>query len=289
MTMPALPPPRSLSAPPRAVCLGVALGSRARTMASGELAALLGGALDAGASLLLADAAHERPWRTPIGTLLGKRRDEAVLAGCVGRRGARLSPAAECRRMLRRMGVEHLDLCLLDARSGDLPIEERVGELGELVRAGLVAGIGLYGGEAGELDRAHAEHPLTVTAFDYSLADRRAEAGFLPTARRLGLPVLACRPLAGGALTGRAALTDSVAAIRLRAAQRIAAHEDIGAARLALAWLAARPAELVPVVGCTDPIHLEYDLAALRTRLRPETLAALEAVFPSPVAAGSGP
>lgn len=278
---------RTPAADPGIACLGVALGGRAK-MAAARLATFLDCALDAGARLLVAHPGHGDSCGAPIGALLGKRRDEALVAGCVGRRGRLLSPAAECRRLLRRMGVEHVDLCLLEAE-GAVPIEERVGELGELVRAGLVAGIGLYGGEADLLARAHAEHELAVAAVDYSLADRRAEAGLLPAARGLGLPVLACRALAGGLLAGRGAPADPVAAIRLRAAHRVAAHEDIGTARLALAWLASRPAKLVPVVGCTDPVHLESDLSALRTRLTPETLAALEAIFPGPTAAPGAP
>ena len=269
------------------VRLGVGLDRRARALDPDELAEILEGALDGGARLIvMCDDVHEDGWAEPIGRLLGKRRDETVLGAFVGG-GGRLAPAEECRVLLRRLDVARLDLCLIPAR-GESPIEERVGELGELVREGLVAGLGLYGDEPEPLARAHAEHALSVAAVDYSLADRRAEARFLPAARELGLPVLACRPLAGGVLAGRKPAADPGIAARLRAAEFIAANEDVGTARLALAWLAARAADLVPVVACSDPIHLEYDLAAMRTRLSSETIAALDAVFPGPRPEGNG-
>jgi aryl-alcohol dehydrogenase-like predicted oxidoreductase len=279
-------PPHTAATETGTVCLGVCLGSRARTMTRGALAGFLDCALESGVRLLIGEGARDGAPPAVVGTALGRRRDEAAVVGFVGA-SDRLGPAEQCRAALRRAGLEHLDLCLLDGRPANAPIEECIGELGELVSAGLVAGLGVYGAEPEPLVRAAAEHPLSAAAVDYSLADRRAEAAVLPAAHNLGLPVLACRALANGVLAGRRAPHGPVLAGRLRAAQRIAAHEDLGTARLALAWLASRPGPLVPVVGCTDPIHLEYNLSALRTPLSRETLAALDAVFPAP-STGSG-
>jgi aryl-alcohol dehydrogenase-like predicted oxidoreductase len=172
-----------------------------------ESARLVGHALDAGVALL---DACDLPGRTDVQRVVARavagRRGDALLAlhhrpapgdGPAG------NPVAACEAALRRLGVDQLDLWYLHPDGGEVPVEERVGPLAELVRAGKLRHVGLSGVSGEELLRAHTEHPITALAVEYSLWHREPERELLPLARKLGVGVVAARPLGRGLLTGR--------------------------------------------------------------------------------------
>lgn len=181
----------------------------------------------------------------------------------------------ECENSLRRLGVDQIDLYYVRPTPGK-PIEQIMAAAVQLVRAGKIAHIGLSGVTADLLRQAQAIHPISALVTEYSLL-ARPEDGLLATARELNLAVLACRPLAGGWLTGRpptAARVSYQDQLRLRAAERAAAELDLGLSRLALAWLMAQD-DVIPIPGTCDQVHLEMNLASAAVRLPPESLAQL--------------
>ncbi|MEW9534553.1 aldo/keto reductase [Microbispora sp. NPDC049125] len=214
----------------------------------------------------------------------------------------------ECAASLRSLGVEAIDLYYLPSGGpGAPPIEERVGKLAELVAAGKIRYLGLGGADADELRRAHAVHPVTALAVEYSMWRRDPEWEQLPVARELGVGTVASRPLGQGFLTGKVISTSqlaegdlrlanprfteqslSVNRSLLRAAEEVAAQMDIGVGRLALAWLLARGEDIVATPSTRDRVHLEMNLASLAVRLAPETIECLTDVFPTGAASSGG-
>jgi aryl-alcohol dehydrogenase-like predicted oxidoreductase len=253
-----------------------------------------------------------------IGRAIAKRRGEALIATRGGVRftsGGRVvgvdgSPRhlrQACNASLRRLGVDYVDLYYLDRHRdrGDeqVPVEESVGQLAELVRAGKIRHIGMIAPPARELRHAHAVHPITAISSEYSLCERRAEIEQLPAARDLGMAFVARSPLGGGLLTGHITTTDQNEAEGLhcgdrrcsreslarngnllRAAQEIATHLDLSLSRLALAWLLSRPG-VIPIPSTRNPLHLEMNAAAVSVRLGRGVHKRLTALFP-PAPAG---
>lgn len=271
-------------------------------------------ALDMGIALLdTADHYGGGQVERLIGRAIAKRRDEALIATRGGVRftsGGRVvgvdgSPRhlkQACDASLRRLGVDYVDLYYLDRHRdrGDeqVPVEESIGQLAELARAGKIRQIGMIAPPARELRNAHAVHPITAISGEYSLCERRAEIEQLPAARNLGTAFVACSPLGGGLLTGHMTTTDQNEAegLRcgdrrfpreslarnghlLRAAQEIAAHLDLSLSRLALAWLLSRPG-VIPIPSTRNPLHLEMNAAAVNVRLGRGVCERLAALFP---------
>ncbi|WP_354639901.1 aldo/keto reductase [Kitasatospora camelliae] len=264
-------------------------------------------ALDSGAALL--DAAEPDAGGEVlrlVGRAVAGRRDEAVITAhsrplTAPAADAAATPAAACDRALALLGVDHLDLFYLHPPGSPEPVEETVGAAAALVAAGKVGALGIAGVDAGQLVRAHAVHPLATVAVEYSLLDRGAERDLLPAARRLGLLVTAVRPLAGGLLAGRIAAradlgpgdarladprfsVERLAAVRelLTELQSTASRHDLGAARLALAWLLSRGEDVLPLPGTRDRVHLEMNLSARRIELPAPARETLTALFAPP-------
>jgi aryl-alcohol dehydrogenase-like predicted oxidoreductase len=193
---------------------------------------------------------------------------------------------------LRRLGTDRIDLLYLSRVDPQVPIEESVGGLAELVAAGKVRYIGLGAATADELRRAHAVHPISAVATEYSLWERSIES--LPVSNaltELGVGLIACRPLRQGLLTGRLRTTpgerderatdsgDVRERAELRALEAEAANRDTSPTRLALAWLLSRRPDVVPVPSTRSRIHLEMNAAATGLRLSPAECERLVRIF----------
>ena len=199
---------------------------------------------------------------------------------------------------LSRLGIECIDLLYQHRVDPAVPIEDVVGAMAELVRAGKVRHLGLSEVSAATLRRAHAVHPIAAVQSEYSLWSRDVEAEVLPACRALGIGFVPYSPLGRGFLTGQ--LTSSAAlapddyrhslprfqprAMAANAAlvaelQRLAAPRGATAAQLALAWLLAQGTNIVPIPGARSVAHLEENVAAAQIKLSESELAAIGAAF----------
>ena len=267
-------------------------------------------ALDQGIRLLdAADFTAEGIGHRALAAAVASRRDEAVIAAHVGWNGHdALSEdlAAQCDEVLRRVGIEHVDLVILHGSPGGVPIEDRMGALAALVGVGKALHVGVYGVTVEQLRRAHATYPVAALSVELSLLQHRQLAEGVRAARDLGIGVLACRPLGRGFLTGQILSRDALPygdarradrrfsyegfkayQTPLRRLQEIAAGLDLSTGRLALAWLLSRGEDIVPLPGSTDRVHVEMNVSALGTRLTAETIRQLDGLFPA-FAAGVG-
>jgi aryl-alcohol dehydrogenase-like predicted oxidoreductase len=210
-----------------------------------------------------------------------------------------------CEGSLRRLGVETLDLYYAHRIDPARPIEETVGAMAELVRAGKVRALGLSEVSAQTLRRAAAVHPIAALQSEYSLWARDVEREVLPTCRELGVSFVAFAPLGRGFLTGTVADGATLAADDYRrqlprfqgsaaqhnlalVAQLEAVARELGcsAAQLALAWLIARSPEVIPIPGTRRMRRLEENAAAANIVLDPATRARLDALFAPGAIAG---
>ncbi|MER5650468.1 aldo/keto reductase [Streptosporangium sp. NPDC002524] len=307
------------------VISGIGLGSLALTGVYGRTGAadadrLIRSALDAGVTLLdTAGFYAEGRVESLIGRAIAGRREEVVVAtrGGVRRHGPRGTEEfdgrpdsldRDCEASLRRLRTGRIDLFYLDCQDEHAPVEPSVARLSELVATGKIGHLGLTGGTPQQVRRAHAVHPITALAVEYSLWGRRPAPGLLDTARELGIAVVAARPLGRGFLTGRVGprlgfepgdwrhadprfdpAERHSGTPRLKALEAMAAQLDVGAGRLALSWLLAQDDHVVPVPSTRDPIHLEMNLAASSVELPAETREALSGLFPPPSAGQFSP
>jgi aryl-alcohol dehydrogenase-like predicted oxidoreductase len=206
---------------------------------------------------------------------------------------------------LRRLGTDHVDIYRLGRVDPSVPIEETVGAIAEMVKAGYVRYIGLSEAGAQTLRRAQNIHPLSDLQIEYSLLSRGIEAEILPTARSLGVGITAYGVLSRGLLSGhwspdRALSPDDFRAhaprftgenlsrnLRLvEALRRLAAKRGATTAQLAIAWVLARGADIVPLVGARRRNRLTEALGAVDLALGPDDLAQIEAAIPQGAAAG---
>jgi aryl-alcohol dehydrogenase-like predicted oxidoreductase len=183
-----------------------------------------------------------------------------------------------------------------------VPIEETVGAIAEMVRAGYVRHIGLSEMGADTIRRAHAVHPIAALQIEYSLMSRGIEAEILPAVRELGISVTAYGILSRGLLSsGTARLAPGDPRTRfprfsgenharnlelLAALEAIAGQHGVTAAQLAIAWVAARGDDIIPLIGTKRRDRLAEALKALDLTLSGDDLAAIEAAVPAGAAAG---
>jgi len=211
-----------------------------------------------------------------------------------------------CDASLKRLGIEAIDLYYQHRVDPDTPIEETVGAMAELVRAGKVRHLGLSEASAATLERACKVHPIAALQSEYSLWTRDIEQhGNLAAARRLGVALVAYSPLGRGFLTGAfSKLTDIPADdYRLHAprfqgdnfarnrelvgkVESMAAARGVAAAQLALAWVLAQGEDIVPIPGTKRRKYLEQNAAAVDMTLSPRELADLSAAFSPEAIAG---
>jgi aryl-alcohol dehydrogenase-like predicted oxidoreductase len=252
-----------------------------------------------------------------VGKAIAGRREQVVLAtkfGNVrGEDGAFLgidgSPEYvrnACDASLRRLGVDHIDLYYQHRVDTKVPIEDTVGAMAELVRAGKVRHLGLSEAAPATIRRAHAVHPIAALQTEYSLWSREVEAEILPTVRELGIGFVAYSPLGRGFLTGRFRKPEDLPegdrrkmfprfqaahfAANLRLVERveeIAAEKKCTPAQLALGWVLQRGRDIVPIPGTSRRTNLDMNLGALDVELTADDVARLDAAVPADAASGA--
>ena len=283
-----------------------------------ESVATIQAALDAGIDLLdTGDFYGMGHNETLIGEALQGRRDAAVLSvkfgGMLDPGGAFIGfdarPAAVKNFLaysLRRLGTDHVDIYRPARVDPAVPIEETVGAIADLIRAGHVRHLGLSEAGAETIRRAHAIHPVVDVQIEYSLMTRSLEAEILPVCRDLGIGITAYGVLSRGLLSGRltaAARWPPTTSARTRRGSRARTSSAISAsstrwhatrrqaavtpAQLALAWALHRGEDIVPLVGARSRERLTEALAALDDPAGRRSLARLEAAVPADAVAGT--
>ncbi|WP_107082099.1 aldo/keto reductase [Streptomyces caatingaensis] len=206
---------------------------------------------------------------------------------------------------LQRLGVDHIDVYRIARLDPDVPVEETVGAIAELVEAGHVRHIGLSEVGAETLRRAAAAAPVSDLQIEYSLLSRGIEAEILPTARELGIGVTAYGVLSRGLISGHVTRDRQFAANDFRgmsprfqgenlqrnldlvdALRKVAEERGATVAQTAIAWVLSRGEDIVPLVGARTRERLAESLGALDVALSPDDLAAIEAAVPAGAAAG---
>jgi aryl-alcohol dehydrogenase-like predicted oxidoreductase len=243
---------------------------------------------------------------TLVGEVLAAHRERFILAskcGMTGVNGTRVidgRPAtikATCEAALQRLRTDVIDLYHLHRWDKQVPIEDSVGAMAELVREGKVRALGLSEVSAATLRRAHAVHPIAALQTEYSLWTRNPEIAVLDACRELGTAFVAFSPVARGFLGGtlrdvsgfdakdirrtmpRFAPEAYAANLRLLDGVQAVAHEaGCTVAQLALAWLLARGEHIVPIPGTTSVAHLDENLGACGVTLSPAQMARLDAI-----------
>lgn len=206
---------------------------------------------------------------------------------------------------LKRLGVEHIDIYRPARLDPNVPIEDTVGAIADLIKSGHVKHIGLSEVGSETLRRAHAVHPIADLQIEYSMISRGLENGILQTCRELGIGITAYGVLSRGLISGhwskqRAGEGDfrGLASPRFQGenldhnlalvekVRVIAAELGVSVAQVAIAWVAAQGADIVPLVGARTRARLEEALGSNQVALSAADLAKLEAAVPADAAAG---
>ena len=283
----------------------------------GESIATIHAALDAGITLLdTGDFYGMGHNEMLIGeALAGRRREDYLLSvkfgalrdPAMGWRGYDARPPAVRNFLtytLRRLKVDYIDIYRPARLDPEVPIEDTVGAIADMVKAGYVRYVGLSEVSADTLRRAHAVHPISDLQIEYSLISRGIEGEILPVARKLGIGITAYGVLSRGLISGhwskaRAGERDFRAiSPRFQGAnldQNLALVEQLRAvanrigasvAQVAIAWVAAQGAHIVPLVGARRRERLIEALGALDVQLSPEDVTALTSAMPIDAVAG---
>ena len=283
-----------------------------------EAIATIHAALDAGVSFLdTADMYGPFTNERLVGRAISNRRDEVVLAtkfGNVrGEDGARLGidgrpeyVRSACDASLQRLGIDVIDLYYQHRVDATVPIEETVGAMAELVRAGKVRYLGMSEAAPETVRRAFAVHPITALQTEFSLWSRDPEDdGVLATTRDLGVGFVAYSPIGRGFLSGQIRTIDDLDADDFRRhsprfqgdnfvrnlqlvdrVQEIAAAKGVTASQLALAWVLAQGDDIVPIPGTKRRTYLQENIAAVDIELTEQELATIGEAAPVGAAAG---
>ncbi len=284
-----------------------------------ESAATILRALDLGISFLdTADTYGIGDNEKLIGKTIRGRRDEVFLATKFANIRTKDDPGhwmisgkpeyvkAACDASLKRLGVDHIDLYYQHRVDPQTPIEETVGAMAELVKAGKVKYLGLSEASPATIRRAHKVHPITALQTEYSLWERHVEKEILPTVRELGIGFVPYSPLGRGFLTGAITKPGDLGSKDSRAqrfprfageafdrnlvlverVRAIAERKGVKPGQLALAWVLAKGDEMVPIPGTKRRIYLEENAAAAEVKLTPAEVAELEAAVPQNEVAG---
>jgi len=254
--------------------------------------------------ILVGKAIRDRRASVVLATKFGNVRDAA--GAHVGVNGSPEYVRQSCDASLKRLGVDVIDLYYQHRVDLNVPIEETIGAMVELVRAGKVRYLGMSEAAPLTLRRAAAIHPITALQSEYSLWTRDVENnGVLATCRELGIGFVPFSPLGRGFLTGRfkamadvpeddvrrtyprfqAGNFESNMAL-VRKLEELAAEKHCTPAQLALAWLLAKGEEIVPIPGSKRRLRVEENVGAADVSLSAEDVAMLDAIAPPGVAAG---
>jgi aryl-alcohol dehydrogenase-like predicted oxidoreductase len=268
-------------------------------------------ALDCGINFLdTADAYGPFTNERLVGRAIRERRDEVVVATkfanvrdedgkFVGIDGRPEYVRKACDGSLQRLGVDAIDVYYQHRVDPATPIEETVGAMAELVKAGKVRHLGLSEAAPATIRRAHAVHPIAALQTEYSLWSRDPEKELLATCRELGIAFVAYSPLGRGFLTGRFRSSADLAATDWRRqnprfqdenlrknlaivskVEELARAKGCTPAQLALAWLLSRGPDVIPIPGTTRAERLDENAGAVRISLSPEELASLDTLLP---------
>jgi aryl-alcohol dehydrogenase-like predicted oxidoreductase len=251
-----------------------------------------------------------------VGRAIKGRRDDVVIATKFARRMDKATPGdmstvgpldGSAEHVLRsidgsltRLGTDYIDLYYQHRVDPDVPIEETVGAMAELVEQGKVRHIGLSEASADTIRRAHAVHPITAVQTEYSLWSRDPESEIIPTCRELGIGFVPYSPLGRGFLSGTFTSIDELAPDDFRRTvprwsgenldanlklvaklKEIADEKAITPAQLAIAWVLAQGEDIVPIPGTRRRTYLEQNAAAADVELTPDDLARIEAELPA--------
>ncbi|MGZ4135370.1 MAG: aldo/keto reductase [Tumebacillaceae bacterium] len=248
--------------------------------------------------------------------LQGSKRDNAFIAvkfgamrspdgGWVGFDGRPQAVKNFLSYTLQRLGVDYIDLYQPARVDPNVPIEETIGAIADMVKAGYVRQIGLSEAGAETIRRAHAVHPISWLQIEYSLFSRGIEATILPTLRELGISLSAYGVLSRGLLSGTWSKERSATSHDFRtyvprfsgenldknlalveALQQIATEKETNVAQLAIAWVLSRGEDVIPLIGARRQSHLQDALHALDLQLSPADLARIEEAVPAHAVAG---
>jgi len=254
---------------------------------------------------------------TLVGRAIADRRGQAFIATKFGihrepgayARTVENSPAyikAACEASLKRLGIDVIDLYYMHRRNRDVPLEESIGAMADLVAQGKVRYLGLSEVSPDTLARAHAIHPIAAVQSEYSLWTRDIETALLPQCRALGVALVAYSPLGRGFLTGAITQTTDLASDDFRRTNprfaqgaieenlrlvglltAIAQEIGVTAAQLALAWVLGQGERVFAIPGTRRIAYLEQNIAGASLALSPEQRAALDAAFPPGAAIGA--
>jgi len=252
-----------------------------------------------------------------VGRAIKGRRDRVVIAtkfgnvrgpdgSFLGVNGHPEYVRAACDASLQRLGVTTIDLYYQHRVDRTVPIEDTVGAMAELVRAGKVRYLGLSEASPTTIRRAHKTHPITALQTEYSLWSRDPEEEILPACRELGIGFVAYSPLGRGFLSGRFKKFEDLPAGDFRRnhprfqgenfqknldlvsrVEEIAREKGCPPAQLALAWLLAQGKDIVPIPGTKHRKFLEENVGALKVALTPADLDRIEEVAPKGITAGA--
>jgi len=251
-----------------------------------------------------------------VGEALRPHRDKVVIATKFGivrdadgtRRGLSGRPEyvrQACDASLKRLGIDTIDLYYQHRIDPNTPIEETVGAMAGLVKAGKVRYLGLSEASTETIRRAHTVHPISALQTEYSLWSRDPEEEILPTLRQLGIGFVPYSPLGRGFLTGQIKQPSDLAADDWRASsprfqgenfksnldlvksiERLAVRKGCTPSQLALAWVLAQGNDLVPIPGTKRRKYLEENAAAEKITLSADDLATIDRIAPLGVASG---
>ena len=213
---------------------------------------------------------------------------------------------AACDASLKRLGLDHIDLYYQHRVDPETPIEETVGAMADLVKAGKIKYLGLSEASPATIRRAHKVHPITALQTEYSLWERHVEADIIPTIRELSIGFVPYSPLGRGFLTGKIKDTTKLDSKDFRATryprfqgenfdrnmvlvervEAIAQRKGATAGQLALAWVLSKGEDFVPIPGTKRRKYLDENAAAVNINLTPAEIAELEAAIPQNQIAG---
>jgi aryl-alcohol dehydrogenase-like predicted oxidoreductase len=267
-------------------------------------------AVDLGATLLdTADVYGPHTSEFAVGKAVAGRRDEVVIATKFGivstarpGRPAEVNgtPAyvrSSVEGSLARLGIDHIDIYYQHRADQDVPIEETIGTMSELVAEGKVRYLGLSEASVDTIRRAAAVHPIAALQSEWSLWSRDIEAEVVPTCRELGIGIVPFSPLGRGFLTGRIASFDDLPerdmrrnhprfrgeafdanAASVELVREIANAHEVTPGQVALAWLLAKGDDVVPIPGTKRIAYLEENLGAVNVTLSADDITRLDAI-----------
>jgi aryl-alcohol dehydrogenase-like predicted oxidoreductase len=251
-----------------------------------------------------------------LGRVLAPRRQEVVIATKFGFRiengrmaGVDSSPAnvrRACEASLQRLGTDYIDLLYQHRVDPEVPIEDTVGAMAQLVQEGKVRHLGLSEASASTLKRAYAVHPIAALQSEYSLYERSVEGRILDTCRQLGVTLVPYSPLGRGLLTPQVPRAEAIdVAVDYRArmprfqgenfdrnrqllgvVESVAQRHHASLPQVALAWVMAQGDDIIPIPGTKDPGRLAENAAAASLMLTADDIAALSTAFDPQVVAG---